>query len=87
MTTITVQADATLFKELNEIAKLKHISLEDAAREALTWYVAREQDETPRPSRLPRFAGRWQDDRPADVIVAEIHESRNANLRSERIDW
>ena len=41
-------------------------------------------EETPPPTQLPRFAGRWQDDRPAEVIVAEVRESRNGNLRSEQ---
>ncbi len=44
-------------------------------------------EETPKPTSLPRFAGRWQDDRPAEVIVAEVHESRNANLRTVQFDW
>ena len=41
----------------------------------------------PLPTQLPRFAGRWQDDRSAEVIGAEVQESRNGNLRSEQFDW
>jgi hypothetical protein len=44
-------------------------------------------EETPLPTQLPRFAGRWQDDRSAEVIVAEVWESRNGNQRSEQFDW
>ena len=44
-------------------------------------------EETPLPTQLPRFAGRWQDDRTAEAIIAEVRESRNGNLRSEQFDW
>lgn len=44
-------------------------------------------DEMPAPTQFPRFAGRWQDDRSAEMIVAEMREGRNANLRSEQFDW
>ena len=39
------------------------------------------------PTPLPRFAGRWQDSRTAEAIVAELRESRNNNLRSEQFEW
>ena len=44
-------------------------------------------EEMPAPTPIPRFAGRWQDDRSAETIVAEMREDRNANLRSEQFDW
>lgn len=44
-------------------------------------------EDLPVPSPIPHFAGRWQDDRSAEVIVAEMRDSRNGNLRSEQFDW
>lgn len=36
--------------------------------------------------RLSRFCGKWQDDRDADDIIAEIMVSRSNNVRSDKID-
>ncbi len=34
---------------------------------------------------LNQFCGKWQDDRDADEIIAEIYSDRLKNIRSERI--
>lgn len=38
----------------------------------------------PRQHHLSRFCGKWQDDRNADEIIAEIRADRDKNLRSEK---
>ncbi len=39
----------------------------------------------PRPHSLSRFCGKWQDDRDADEIIAEIRSDREKNIRSDEI--
>lgn len=78
MTTITVQADVTLLEELTEIARLKHISLEEVAKEALTWYVAREQAESSPPYSFIGIGRSGKSDlsRRVDETLAAVVERR-----------
>ncbi|MCK4765311.1 MAG: hypothetical protein KAW12_24130 [Candidatus Aminicenantes bacterium] len=39
----------------------------------------------PRLHHLSRFCGKWQDERDADEIIAEIRADREKNVRSEKV--
>jgi hypothetical protein len=43
-------------------------------------------NEKTQPHNLSRFCGKWQDDRDADEIIAEIMVDRNSNVRSDKIN-
>jgi len=44
-------------------------------------------DEKTEPNRLSRFCGKWEDERDADEIIADIMEGRRSNIRSDKVDF
>ncbi len=44
-------------------------------------------EETPPKKTLAHFGGRWQDQRSADAIVAELYAERERNVQVDRVQW